>query len=503
VSTIPASAIVAITPSVLAAGGRALDIIGLLLTTSARVPIGTVQPFSNQVDVANYFGASSTEASMAAVYFQGFTRSNVKPSKVYLAQYPTASVAAFLRGGEIDVLTIAELQAIAVGALTLTCNGSAYTAAAVNLSTASSFSNAADLIQTAFGGTGAVPFLTTYDTISGAFLFTSKLTGTGATISYATTNTLASALMLTLAEGAVISQGAVAATPAAFMTAITQVTQDWATFTTLFNPDVTGNTNKLLFAQWNATQNNRWMYVCWDTDLSPRTTVPATTSLGYLLQQGQDSGTCLISCPDAVKAVYICGAAAAIDFNERNGRITFAFKAQSGLVADITDESTASHLEDNGYNYYGAWATANDEFIFFYPGSVSGEFLWADSYINEIWLNNQFQLALMVLLTNVKSIPYNSQGYAMIEAACLDVINQGLNFGAFRSGVTLSEAQAAEVNNDAGVLISTTLNQRGWYLQVLDASPQVRQARGSPPCTFWYMDGESVQRIALASIDIL
>jgi hypothetical protein len=38
---------------------------------------------------------------------------------------------------------------------------------------------------------------------------------------------------------------------------------------------------------------------------------------------------------------------------------------------------------------------------------------------------------------------------------------------------------------------------------VLDASPQVRQARGSPPITFWYMDGESVQRINIASIDLL
>lgn len=502
-STIPASAIVQVTPSVLAAGGRALDIIGLLLTDSIRVPVGAVQPFSNADDVADYFGPLSTEAALASVYFQGFTRSNVKPEKVLFTQYPTASVAAYLRGGAIDGLTLSQLQAIPVGTLTVTCNGSGYVAAAVNLSTATSFSDAADIIQTAFGGTGATPFLTTYDSIAGSFLFTTKVAGTGSTIDYATTNTLASNLLLTLATGAVISQGAVAATPAAFMTAVKQITQDWATFMTTFDPDVTGNDNKLAFAQWNATQNNRWGYVCWDTDAAPKTTVPSTLSLGYLLQQGKYSGTCLIWAPDATKAAYICGSAAAIDFTEHNGRITFAFKSQSGLTADITSQTTAENLETNGYNYYGAWATANDQFIFLYPGSVSGEFLWFDSYINQIWLNNQFQLALMVLLTNVKSIPYNSAGYALIEAACLDVINQGLNFGAFRAGVTLSEAQAAEVDGDAGVKISTTLNQRGWYLQVLDASPQVRQARGSPPCTFWYMDGQSVQRINLASIDLL
>jgi hypothetical protein len=492
-----------VTPSVLEAGGRALDIIGLLLTDGTRVPIGAIQPFANATDVSDYFGPTSTEAALAAVYFQGFTNSNTKPDSILFTQYPTASVAAYLRGGEVDVLTIAELQALPIGTISLTVNGSLYTAASVNLSTATSFSNAATLINTAFGGTASIPFVTTFDSISGAFLFTTNSTGTGATITYAGSSTLAGSLFLTQVTGAVISQGAVAATPSAFMTAVTLVTQNWATFLTTFDPDLTGNDNKLLFAQWNATQNNRWAYIAWDTDLTPRTTVPAPTSLGQKLIAGDYSGTILISAPDATKAAYVSGAAASIDFSEHNGRITFAFKRQSGLTADITDATTASNLEANGYNYYGVWATANDEFIFLYPGTVSGEFTWADSYINEIWLNQQLQLAMMVLLTTAKSIPYNQQGYSLIEAAAMDVINQGLNFGAFRAGVTLSELQAAEVNADAGIIISTILHQRGWYFQVLDASPQVRQARGSPPITFWYMDGESVQRINIASIDLL
>jgi hypothetical protein len=109
----------------------------------------------------------------------------------------------------------------------------------------------------------------------------------------------------------------------------------------------------------------------------------------------------------------------------------------------------------------------------------------------------------MELLTQVYSIPYNPQGYALIEAACADVIQAGLNFGAFRAGVTLSAIEQAEVNSMAGLNISTVLNQRGWYLQVTDPGAQVRQARGSPQCTFWYLDGQSVQKISLLSVDIL
>jgi hypothetical protein len=103
-------------------------------------------------------------------------------------------------------------------------------------------------------------------------------------------------------------------------------------------------------------------------------------------------------------------------------------------------------------------------------------------------------------VNTVKSIPYNAAGYLMIEAACADVINAGLNFGAFYAGVPLSAAQAAEVNAAAGANIAPTLSQRGWYLQVLPAAPSTRAARQSPPCNFWYMDGESVQLLRLTSV---
>ena len=106
----------------------------------------------------------------------------------------------------------------------------------------------------------------------------------------------------------------------------------------------------------------------------------------------------------------------------------------------------------------------------------------------------------MLLLKSVNSIPYNQQGYTLIRAALLDPILAAVNFGAIRAGVTLSQAQIAEVNNQAGVTIDTILSTRGWYLQVLDASPQVRQARGSPPCTLWYMDGQSIQKISLNTV---
>jgi hypothetical protein len=323
-------------------------------------------------------------------------------------------------------------------------------------------------------------------------------------------------LNLRLADGAITSQGSAGQTPAAFMAGIIAVNQDWATFMTLLDPDAgTGNTQKQAFAAWVNGTNDEYAYVCWDTDISATNTFPSASSLGQILNSANSSGTILIWSQDStqgpIKAAFVCGTAASIDFTQRNGRITFAFRSQTGLVAGVTNQSVAHNLggdpqsigsRGNYYNFYGAYATRNDQFVWLNRGFVSGPFLWADSYINQIWLNNALQLALMELFASSYSIPYNNQGYALIEAACLDPIAAAINFGAIRKGITLSQSQIAQVNNNAGLDIADTITAQGWYLQVSDAAPQVRAARASPPCTLWYTDGQSVQAITLASIEV-
>lgn len=345
----------------------------------------------------------------------------------------------------------------------------------------------------------------TFDSVSGGFLISSVITGAPSTSAFAT-GTAAAPLFLTQQTGAVLSQGSAALLPGTHMNNLIQLTQNWATFMSVFDPDngaTLGNTQKQLFSAWVNSTNNRYAYVAWDTDITP-TIGSAPASLGGVLQSINSSGTCIIYTPtgDITLPAFACGYVASLNFQAVNGRATMAFKSQTGLVASVTNQTVAANLISNGYNYFGAYATANQQFLFMYPGSISGPFLWMDSYVNQIWLNNQFQLALMNLLVSVPSIPYNSAGYALIDAAVQGVIKQGLNFGAFRAGVTLSTTQVAAVNNAAGLTISDVLQQRGWYFQVVDATPQVRQARTTPPCNFWYMDGQSVQQITLNSINV-
>jgi len=296
-------------------------------------------------------------------------------------------------------------------------------------------------------------------------------------------------------------------TVASMMDNILKLTQNWASFTTDIDIDTlanSGNYYKQQFAAWTNLQQNNYLYVSWDLDRSPTVSPNAQSSLGRILNTNLTSGTVPISSTSVTNgrnlAMFTMGTIAAIDFNRLNGRKTLAFRGQTGIVPEVTSGAVASNLESNFYNYYGIWTTANDLFRFLYPGLVSGPYRWIDSYVNQIWMNNAFQLALMDLLTQAGSIPYNQVGYTMIKAACQDVINRAVNFGAIRIGVVLSQAQVAEVNTMAGVEIDRILQSNGYYLQVLDPPPEVRVSRGTPPMTFWYMDGGSIQRLTLASV---
>jgi hypothetical protein len=567
VNSIPASAIVAVTPGVLAAGGSALDLSGLVLTTNPRIPIGTVLSFASYPDVSAYFGPTSQEAGIAAVYFLGFDNSNKKPGQLLFSQYPTANVGAYLRGGSIALLPLTALQAL-TGVLTVTIDGTPRTSSTINLSAATSPSNAAAIIATALGGSGpqhaaftgsisttvltvsamtsgaiqvgdviaggtvsagttiiaqlsgspgvagtytvsasqtvtsaaltaSLPVVS-YDATAGAFVVSSGTTGASSTIGFGS-GTIATGLALTAAAGAVTSQGAVASTPSGAMNAVIGQTGDFASFMTAFKPSTS---DMVAFAAWtNATVDN-YVYVMWDTDITLTTSSFGSSALGQIANAAYDGTFGIYETSDINLAAFVMGMIASIDFAETNGRTNAAFRTQSGLTPQIVNQTIAAQLEANGCNFFGAWGTANDRFLFLYPGAITGKFRWLDTYVNQIWMNNQFQLALLLFLTQVKSVPYNQVGYAMIEAACMDVINQAVNFGAVVPGVTLSSAQVAEVNNAAGLKIDTVLASRGWYLQVRDATPQVRAARGTPPCTFWYMDGGSVQRLGLASVTV-
>jgi hypothetical protein len=576
--TVSASLFVDTNPSVLAAGGADLVLNGVFLTTSVIPPLGTVQQFTSEAAVQSYFGAGSTEALIATIYFTGWSNSLQKPENMVFVQYPQNPVAAYLRGGNISAVPLATLQGYN-GTLTVVLDGVTYSGS-VNLSGAGSFSAAAGLIATALntsppteasftgsisgttltvpgtvtgvplsvghnilgagiaGGTQITGILgpttftvnnsqsvgseamtatatvtVTYASVQGAFKIVSGITGASSTAAYPTTNALATNLLLTAATSAQLSQGAAAAVPSAFMNNLINTFTNWATFTTVFAPDVSGFANKELFSNWTAGTNGRFAYAAWDTDLNAAAILPATGSYGYWLQQNEPNGTVPHWASDATDALELAtfwmGAAASIDFSQTGGRITFAGKSNGLLTPTVLDNTSFTNLAGNpqaigsfgnGYNCYSGIGTANANFLWYQRGTISGPFQWSNSYIFAIWWTNTGQLALMDLFDSSNSVPFDQQGVGMIRTALMPLILQGLSFGMYAGGVTLSGTQIASVNAAAGFDIATQLQNQGWFLLVRPATATVRQNRGPWQVVFYYCDEGDVQSIALSTV---
>ena len=579
--TVSANLFVNTNPSVLAAGGADLVLNGLFLSTSVIPPLGTVQQFSDATAVENYFGAGSTEALMAPVYFEGWKNSLQKPENMIFVQYPLTAVAAYVRGGNISALPLATLQGYN-GTLTVVMDGATFTGS-VNLSGATSFSNAATLIATALntspptessftgsisgttltvpgtvtgvplsvghviGGAGiagsttitailtattftvnnsqtvgseamtaTAPVVVTYASTQGSFKIKSGIVGASSSAAYPTTNSLATNLLLTQATAAVLSQGAAAATPAAFMNTLTNTFTNWATFTTLFNPDNSGFSNKQAFAQWTDGTNGRFCYSAWDIDATAGATLPASSSFGFWLQQNAPEGTVPNWAPDATNAMelatFFMGATASIDFDQVGGRITYAGKGSGQLTPTVTDNTTFENLAGNpqaegsfgnGYNCYAAIATANANFQWYQRSTISGTFTWADVYVNAIWLTNTMQVALMDLIGEVNRIPINAAGAGMIRTALMPTILQAGDFGAYDAGFTLSGSQVASVNAAAGFDIATPLANNGWFLFIRPATASVRENRGPWQIVFYFTDAGAVQSLNLSTVALI
>jgi hypothetical protein len=341
-----------------------------------------------------------------------------------------------------------------------------------------------------------------YDSLRGAFVITSPTTGVNSLVTIPAASSLTTGLLLTAATGAVASPGAVIAVPATLMNRITGITQNWATFLTVSEQTLSV---KEAFAAWVQTTNKRYLYVCQDSDV---TALQANSSgcFGAIVDAANDDGIMPVydNSGTGVLAALQTAIAASINFSQQNGRTTFAFRGQAGLTAQITDETVYDNLLGNGYNCYASFATANAQFTQNQPGQISGVFGWADTYINQIYLNASFQLAIMTLLANTPAVPYVTRGYNLIRGCLLTPIKAALNFGSIVSGVTLSGSQSAALNSATGDPNATaTIQNTGWYLSIKDPGAIVRGNRGTPVIDFFYTDGGSVQNISMSSVDVL
>lgn len=496
---ISASQIVQVLPRILTGTGNDLVFNGMVLDNNVLLPAATPLSFSSADAVGEYFGTSSDEYKFAAVYFGGYNNSQIKPSLLYFYRLTPSGAAPFVRGETLSPATaLASIKAVKAGDITISLSGTEYTVTDINFSAVTSLSDAASVLQAALAAKGA-GVTVGYNSVNDAFTITSTEVGEQESITVPTGT--AAAVLGFNAETATVSAGEDATDAVGSMTNLTRQFQNFVTFTTLAEPE---DTDALALASWVSAQANAgtmYLYVCWDSSKA-NLDATNTTVIAEQFKALNATGAAVVY-PSYKTAAFVMGTAASIAWDQTNGTITFAFKAQSGLAADVTDTQHSVALLGHGVNFIGNYATRNDNFVFFYNGQMFGEWAWIDTYLNACYLCNKLQVQLMAMFTSNRRIPYTSAGYAIIRANCRDVIEAAINNGVINIGVSLSNAQKSQLTSELGGDFSDEIYNNGYHLQILDATAQARQQRVSPPCNLVYTYGGAVQRLTVPAIAVV
>ena len=466
--TIPASELVKITPRVLAGTGTDLVFNGLFLSDSAAAPAaGAIQQFADAESVGKWYGYSSTEYKAAQIYFNGYNNKLTAPSTLMISGAMRTNRGAYVAGGDLG--NLATLLTALTAATTLTINdGTAHTYT-VNLSAVTSVSAALTAIN-------------------------SEINTSGETYSLALVNSDGRGPRIELVDSATT----------AVLDLVTNTSMNWVTLTTINVTPLTYDENAAIvgWVQTQFNEGNQYLYVRW-TDEAAVLTDSDTSSITYQLRQLNAEGlTHVYNSP--LYAAFVMGCAASIAWDRNNSTITFAYKAQSGLAAVITEKAKARNLIANGVNFMGDYASRNDAFVLFQNGQMDGQFSWIDTYLNSTWLNNALQVQILSGFEMTPRVPYTDAGYTLIRGWVQDVVDRAIANGTIDIGVNLSQTQKNEIQRETGGLdISTELYNSGYYLQIVDATAQIRQQRESPACNFWYTYGGSVHKINLPSTAIV
>lgn len=490
--------IVKVNPSVIATGANALAMNTVLLDNSAQTPIGSLLALTSQDDAAEFYGTGHPVYNLAGIYFRGFDNKTKSPNTLFVTGYANSEAAGWLRGASLAGMTLNELKAI-TGSLSVDIDGVTFsTSQNLDLSSVTGFSDAAGTIRTALKINDEATI--TWDAVKSAFIITSATTGATSTVSRCS-GTAADALGL---SAGYLSIGAAADTPSSAMERVESLSTNWSCVATTFNPDTNAsdNANKELFAKWFNAQNNKYLYVAWDSSENAKV-LNNPSAFGSVIDEKEYSGTFVVY-NNAEIALFICGMIASIDWNAANGRIAVAFKSQSGLAPTVEDNATATAMLSNNTSYYGRYSGQGENtYNILYDGAMGGKWLWLDTYVNQIFLNAQLRTNIFAGLTTMNSVPYNDEGKTYIRAWCNGAIQQALINGTIRTGINLSDTQKEQIRAAAGLDITSEIETSGYYLQIADATPQVRQERGTPPVKLWYTDGGSIQKIEMASICLI
>lgn len=482
--------LIKVLPSVIKAAGDAINLNGVILADNSYLPIGKALPFTSADTVLAAFGSASNEYKAALTYFNGPNNKTSTPAKLFFARFNATDSNAALIGANLNI-TLVQLKALS-GTIILSINGVSKTAT-VDLSKATSFSNAATLIAAQLTGTEVV-----YNEITKQYKITvtgSKATDTEITLA---TGTIADALGLTSASGGVVSKGALATNASDLFTWLNASTLNWYSFTTLQEAT---DAQHLDLASWVNGQDNRFAYIAWTSSGTAQVSGNQDTILAQI-DSASYGNVCPIYAPDSTLSAAVMGYCASLDFNRNGGKVQAAYRQFSGITPNVESNTNYDALTDNGYNFYGAYAANIDTYPLFQSGRITGDFMWLDNHAAQAWLNANVQLMAVTLLMGNSNIPYDAVGRQRFETVMVTPLERFKSWGGCVTGTDLDNNQILQITQLLGVDKSQALVANGYVIHVGEFTSTMRANRTTPPIYILYANGGAFRTLTINSVEV-
>lgn len=438
---------------------RTRDLILRVMTASMLIGADEVLEFTSATDVGDFFGTSTEEYRRAVRYFGYVSPLIGQPKRIAYGKYATADEAPRIFGTSAQ-RTLAQLQAITSGSLSFVFTqggvGTPVVVSGINLSTATSLTNAAAMIQTALRA-NANPNLTTctvvYDTVNARFTFEGAADGPIA-ISMASQTPLADVLGWT-ADARYVS-GSLEQTALEAIIASAGISDNFGSF--VFIPfDLLTLDEVTEVALWNKAENVKYQYYVAVTAANAAAWSAALLDVGGvgLTLQGP-AAEYHEQIPSAIMA--------ATDYTKRNQSTNYMYRQTAATTATVTDTTVSNNYDAIRINYYGETQTAGQMVEFYQRGTLMGlptDPTDMNTYANEQWLKDAAGAAIMGAQLSLAQISANNAGRATLMAILQGVIDRALYNGTISAGKTLNDTQKA-------FIVSYTGDALAWH-QVQDS----------------------------------
>lgn len=487
---------VAITSGVGGASAASRKDLGLrLFTSNALFPVNTILEFTSSSDVASYAGATSDEAKIAAAYFGWVSKSVNSPRKISFMGASLNSTAPILRSTQ-DLAALSTFTAITNGSMVLSMGGVSYTVSSLDFSSATSYADVADVIQTAVNGNTAGGNLwtdatVTFNSETSSFILTGGETGANV-ITYATAaesgTDISSTIGWSETTDPIISNGIDATSLTEILNTSIELSDNFASYSFI---GLALNVAQIAeVGTWNDDQNFQYMY-CGDVDSSNYGTIIAAAAA--------HSGMAInYTVTGATLPAWLMPATifAATNYDNTNGTVNYMFQQFPNQTVTVDTNELSSTLDPLHINYNGQTQKAGSKIEFYQDGYLADGTDIA-VYANEIWLKDAMTTELLNLELAVEKIPANIDGLAQVEAVLQGVIDEALNNGTIMPGKELTSSQKAYITQLTGDNTAWQTVQLNGYVLTVELSQEVVNGATKyiAKYTLIYSKGDNIRRV--------